>query len=165
MNTIDFIKAGLENSQGWACGLLQDMQDSPLQQPTEKGGNHPLWVLGHLTYSESFLLDELILGKPNRFAKWASLFGPKSTPVPAADKYPSMSELFGKWEEVRADSLSHLDTLNTDDLDQRSNAPEEFGPMFATVGACYGAMVGHPQFHAGQVADARRAAGKDPIFM
>ncbi len=165
MNTIDFIKAGLENSKGWANGLLQDMQDAPLQQPTSNGGNHPLWVLGHLTYSESFLLDECIFGKPNRFADWASLFGPTSTPVTEADQYPPMSDLFGDWDAIRAASLAHLDTLSVDDLDQRSHAPEEYGPMFATVGSCFGAMVGHPQFHAGQVADARRAAGKDPLFM
>lgn len=48
MNTIDFIKMSLESSKGWAMGLIGDMQDSPLTQPTSNGGNHPLWVIGHL---------------------------------------------------------------------------------------------------------------------
>ncbi len=165
MNTIDFIKSGLESSKGWATGLLEDMQDAPLTIPTPNGGNHPLWVLGHLTYSESFLFDEAILGKPNRFAEWGELFGAGSTPVAEADRYPSMSDLFSQWETIRAEAVAHLESLTPDDLDQRSHAPEEYGPMFATVGSCYGAMTGHPQYHAGQVADARRAAGKPLLFL
>ena len=166
MNTIDFIKFGLESSRGWAMGLLQDMQDAPLTFPTTNGGNHPLWVLGHLVDSESFLFDQAIMGRDNRYRRVGSdLFGAKSTPVDDASRYPSMPELFGNWEEIRAEAVAHLESLSPGDLDQKSHAPEEYGPMFGTVGACYGAMVGHPQFHAGQVADARRAAGKEPLFM
>ncbi|MGD9854154.1 MAG: DinB family protein [Planctomycetaceae bacterium] len=165
MHTIDFIKFGLGLSKGWAEGLLRDMQDAPLTSPTPNGGNHPLWVLGHLTYSESFLFDESIQGKPNRCAEWGKLFGAQSTPVPEAGGYPPMPELFAKWKEIRAAAVAHLDSLTMDDLDRRSHAPEEYGPMFATVGACYSAMIGHPQFHAGQVSDARRAAGRPPLFM
>ena len=165
MNTIDFIKFGLESGRGWAMGLLQDMQDAPLTFPTPDGGNHPLWVLGHLVYSESFLFDEAIMGRDNRFGEWGGLFGAKSTPVADAGQYPTMPDLFARWEEIRAEAVAHLETLSPDDLDRKSHAPEEYGPMFGTVGACYGAMIGHPQFHAGQVADARRAAGKEPLFM
>ena len=42
MNTIDFIKMSLENSKGWAMGLIGDMKDAPLTQPTPNGGNHPM---------------------------------------------------------------------------------------------------------------------------
>ena len=165
MNTIDYIKFALETGKGWASGLLQDMQNAPLTFPTPIGGNHPLWVLGHLVYSESFLFDQAIMGRDNRFGEWGELFGAKSTPVAEADKYPSMEELFGKWETIRSEAVAHLDSLTPDDLDKKSHAPEDYGPMFATVGACYAAMTGHPQFHAGQVADARRADGRDPLFM
>jgi len=165
MNTIEFIKSELESSKARAVGLLQDMQDVPLTAPTSVGGNHSLWVLGHLTVSESFLFDRAVRGGPNRFAEWTELFGAKSTPAADADRYPSMSELFTAWDDVRADALAHLDALSPDDLDQKSHAPEKYGPMFATVGACYGRMINHPHFHAGQVADARRAAGKPPLFL
>lgn len=70
----------------------------------------------------------------------------------------------GKFEEVRAASLAHLDTLSEADLDKPSHAPEEFGAFFGTVGACYAAMTTHVSFHAGQVADARRAAGRSPLM-
>lgn len=164
MNTIEFIKMSLESSKGWAMGLIGDMKDAPLTQPTSSGGNHPLWVLGHLSRAESDLLDGFILGKPNRFPELESDFAMGSNPTTEASRYPSMEELMGKFEEVRAASLSHLDTLSEADLDKPSHAPEEFGAFFGTVGACYAAMTTHVSFHAGQVADARRAAGRQPLM-
>lgn len=164
MNAIDFIKMSLESSKGWAMGLINDMQDAPLTQPTSNGGNHPLWVLGHLVRAESDLLDGFVLGKPNRFPELESLFSMGTTPTTDASQYPSMVELLAKLEEIRAATLGHLDTLSEGDLDKPSHAPAEFGPPFATVGACFAAMSTHMSFHAGQVADARRAAGRAPLM-
>ena len=56
MNAIDFIRMSLENGKGWTLGLIGDMKDAPLTQPTPNGGNHPIWVLGHLVRAESDLL-------------------------------------------------------------------------------------------------------------
>ena len=109
-------------------------------------------------------LDGFILGKPNRFPELEGKFAMKTTPTTDASQYPSMDELFGKFEEIRSASLAHLDTLSGEDLDNKSRAPEEFGESFATIGAVYAAMGTHMSFHAGQVADARRAAGRDPLM-
>lgn len=163
MKTTDYIKMALENSTGWAMGLINDMKDSPLTQPTANGGNHPLWVLGHIVRAESDLLDGFILGQPNRFPE-LEVFSMGNTPSTDAGEYPSMDELLGKFEQIRGATLAHLDTLSDEDLDQRSHAPEEFGPPFATVGSCFAAMSTHIAFHAGQVADARRAAGRGPLM-
>lgn len=164
MNAIEYIRLSLENSAGWAMGLISDMQDSPMTQPTPNGGNHPMWVLGHVVRSESDLLDGFILGQPNRFPELESLFSIGTTPTTNADDYPTMEELLGKFETIRGATLAHLATLSDADLDQKSHAPEEFGASFGTVGACFAAMCTHMAFHAGQVADARRAAGRGPLM-
>lgn len=163
MNTVDFIRTLLESSQGFALRLIEDMKEAPLTPPTSKGGNHSLWVLGHLVRSESDLLDGLILGQPNRFPELEACSMGQAPSTDAAD-YPSMDELMGKFQEIRAATLAHLDTLSDEDLDQRSHAPEEYGDSFSTVGACFSAMATHMAFHAGQVADARRAAGREPLM-
>lgn len=165
MNVKTYIRNALAGSQRWAMSLLRDMQDQPLAQPTSNGGNHPLWVLGHLVYSESFLLDECLLGKPNRYPQWQELFTPGSQPLLDQGQYPSMPELFGKWEEVRSAVLAHLDSLSDADFDRPSAIGNKYGDTFSTVGGCYSALTSHPVYHAGQVADARRAAGKPPLFM
>ena len=164
MKTVDFIKMALESSKGWVMGLIMDMKDTPLAQPTPNGGNHPMWVLGHLVRAESDLLDGFILGKPNRFPELEAQFAMGTTPSTNANDYPSMDELLGKFEEIRSATLAHLDTLTDDDLDKPSHAPEEYSDFFGTVGACYAAMSTHMSFHAGQVADARRAAGRGPLM-
>ena len=62
MKTVDFIKRGLETSKALTLGLIDDMKDAPLTQPTVNGGNHPLWILGHLAYSEANIVNHVILG-------------------------------------------------------------------------------------------------------
>ena len=163
MNTIEFIKLSLQGSSNWALGLINDMRDQPLAQPTSAGGNHPLWTIGHLVHSESNLLDGFMLGQPNRFPELENCAG-GSTPTNNADDYPSMEELLGKFEEIRAATVAHLETLTKADLDKRSHAPEEYAQFFGTVGQCFSAMSIHVAFHAGQIADARRAAGKQPLL-
>lgn len=164
MNTIDFIKTSLETSKGWTLTLITDMKDSPFTLPTPNGGNHPLWLLGHIVHSESNLFDVFVQGQSNRFPELQNLFEMGSTPSTDPTIYPSMDDLLEKFESIRADVLAHLDTLTDSDLDNPSHAPEEFGQGFSTVGGCFSAMIIHPSFHAGQVADARRAAGRPYLF-
>ena len=164
MNSTAFIRQTLEASKGWALGLLMDLQDAPLAQPTAHGGNHALWILGHLVYSESTLLDSFIHGKPNRFEEWAPIFGIKSVPISNADDYPSFQKVLENFEVIRSDVLAYLGTLSEDDLDAKSHAPEEFGAGFGTVGGCFTAMSTHVSFHAGQAAVVRKSLGRDPLM-
>lgn len=163
MKTTDYIKSTLDNGKGWLLGLLDAIKDAPLTQPTPNGGNHPLWILGHIVHSESNLLDGFVLGTPNRFPELDNC-NMGTTPKTNASDYPSFDELLSKFEEIRAASLAHLATLSDEDLAAKSHAPEEFGDGFGTVGSCYAAMDSHMAFHAGQVADCRRAAGREPLM-
>ena len=165
MNTIEYIKMALENSTGWAMGLINDMKDAALTQPTPNGGNHPLWVLGHIVFAESLLLDCFIQGKENRFPELVEKFDVGSTPTTNPDDYPSFDELLGKFESIRAASMEYLNGLSEADLDTKSHAPEGYEATFGTVGRVYAAMCTHIAFHAGQVADARRAAGRAVLIL
>lgn len=162
MNTIEFIKNGLGSSKQWVCGLLDDMRETPFVEATP-GGNHPLWILGHLIVSESFLLDQCLQGKPNRFPELAELFGQGTTPTTNPENYPTYDELRPKFDAIREDSLAYLEQLSDDDLDQATHHTEN--PFFATVGNCYLAMIMHPMNHSGTVTAARHAAGKPPLMI
>src|SRR5207248_5467326 len=52
MKTVEFIRMSLDMSAAMTMGLIDDMKDQPLTFPTPKGGNHPLWVMGHLAWVE-----------------------------------------------------------------------------------------------------------------
>ena len=165
MNTIEFIKMGLEVSKNLTLGLIDDMKDAPLTQPTSNGGNHPLWILGHLAYSEANVVHHIISGNENPLIGWKDIFGGGSEPVADANHYPSFDELRQKFEEVRAHTLKVLSTLSADDLDAPSkNCPPEREGFFGTVGQCFAVLILHPAMHRGQVADARRMVSREPLL-
>ena len=164
MNGTDVIRNSLETGKNWVLGLVNDMKDAPTTFPTPNGGNHPLWVVGHLLFAEGHLIDVFIQGKEHPTAQWNDLFGIGSEPTADASAYPSLEELLGKWEETRARTLAYLDTLSDDDLDKPSHAPAEAQDTFGTVGKCLITLSLHFTFHGGQVADARRAARREPLL-
>lgn len=165
MTTIDFIRNGLELSNSMALSLLDDMSDAPLTQPTSKGGNHPLWVLGHLAYSEANIVSHIIGGEENPLVQWKETFGSGSEPTTDASDYPSWEEVRKAMEEVRARTIRLLDGLTDADLaTPTKNCPPEREQLLGTIGACLLVLVLHPTMHYGQVADARRMADRTPVY-
>jgi uncharacterized damage-inducible protein DinB len=165
MKTVDFIRKGLERSASATLALIDDMQDAPLTFPTPKGGNHPLWALGHLAYSEGELL-RIMLGRPNPLADWKERFGAGSEPKGDAKAYPSLAEVRKAFTDARAATLDILGSLTDDDLDRPSKeCPPELTEFVGTYAGCFMVLVIHPMHHRGQVADARRAAGRKPLRM
>ena len=164
MNSMEFIKMSLGMSKGWIMGLVEGIKDAPLTAPTPKGGNHPLWCIGHLTYSEGNLVHAMVQGEANPVAPWKDIFGQGTQPSSDAGDYPPIEEVLAKFAEIRADTMALLDTLSEEDLDKPSHAPEEMKDFFGTVGQCLAAISIHFAFHGGQIADARRAAGRPPLL-
>lgn len=164
MNSVDFVKISLEMSSGWIMGLAKDMQDAPMTVPTPKGGNHPMWCVGHLAYSEANIVSTLIKGEENPLAQWEGIFKQGKEVSADSSLYPSYEEVIAKMEEVRATTMALLETLTEDDLDKPSHAPEEMKDLFGTIGACLAVIPVHCAFHGGQIADARKAAGRAPLM-
>ncbi|HZZ29460.1 MAG TPA: DinB family protein [Pirellulales bacterium] len=166
MKTVDFIRKGLEGSARGALLLVDDMKDAPLTFPTPKGGNHPLWVMGHMAHTEGSLVQHIMLGRPNPVAHWGELFGMKSEPTADAGRYPSLDEIREKFLELRAETMKLLDTLSDADLDQPAKGcPPEMKEFVGTYWQCFLIIIFNTMTHRGQVADARRAAGRKPLRM
>ncbi len=166
MNTTAFIRSSLELSKGSMMGLIMDLKDEPLARPTANGGNHALWILGHLVYSECSIMRTIVLGEDScQLCDWESLFGHDGDgPKDDASIYPSFDELLAKWEEVRAFTLATLDSMSDDDLDKPApGCPEEWKSWFGTIGMCFTTQIIHPTMHYGQLADIRRSLGR-PIM-
>jgi hypothetical protein len=158
----DLIRINLDLSAAAGLQLIEDMKDAPLTAPTPNGGNHPLWVLGHLTYSEGSLINFIALGEEHPLGEWKDLFGIGSTPVYDQSAYPSMDDVLAKFATIRAGTLQRLDALGEDELDATSKrCPEGYEDRFGTVRLCFAMTANHWFMHRGQVADARRAAGRE----
>ncbi|HIE97324.1 MAG TPA: DinB family protein [Planctomycetes bacterium] len=165
MTTIDFIRRGITTSHMLTMGLIDDMEDAAFQQPTSSGGNHPMWVLGHLAYSESNIVEHMIKGHENPLIDWKSIFGSSSEPTTNADDYPAWADVRAKADEVQKNTLAFVDSLTDADLDNPSkNCPPGREDFMGTVGACLLVLTLHPVMHRGQVADARRMVNRAPIL-
>ncbi len=165
MESKDLLKINLENCTSMLLPMLEDMKDAPLTFPTIKGGNHPLWVAGHLAYSESSLIQGMMLGQPNPLADWKDIFGMEADPVDDPNKYPPFDEVMAKLQEMHQANMALLDSMSEDDLDKPSkNCPPEFEGFFGTYRRCFQMIASHWLMHQGQVADARRAIGRKPLM-
>ena len=164
MTAIEFIRMGMEFSDR-TLALIDDMKDQPLTFPTAKGGNHPLWILGHLAFAQGQMLHRMD-GRPNPLANWKDLFGPGTEPTDDASRYPPFDELRQAFIDMRTATHRMLDTLTDADLDKPSkDCPPEMRKFVGTYGQVLMMSIIHPIAHRGQVADARRSVGKKPLAM
>lgn len=164
MKAIDLIRRAMETSAQFTPRFFEDMRDEPLTQPTPHGGNHTLWVMGHLACSEGALCA-MIDGSPCPYEQWWPLFGRGTEPTTDADQYPSFDEVFAAYREVRAATLQRLADMDDADLDRTPKAvPPELAEHFPTIADILLLLPTHENFHIGQVADARRAAGRSPLL-
>jgi uncharacterized damage-inducible protein DinB len=164
MKTVEFIRMGLEASSRMTLALLEDMKDTPLAFPTAKGGNHPLWIMGHIAYSEGFLIHELMLGGENPLAHWKEIYSFGTEPTADPSRYPDFDSALKAFRDVRAKTMRVLEGLTDADLDlPTKKCPPDLKEVFGTYGQCLLMSILHPVNHRGQVADARRAVGRKPL--
>jgi hypothetical protein len=163
-NAIDTIRNAMQFADRGTLQLIEDMQDAPLTQPTPRGGNHPLWVLGHIAFIEGNI-PHVLFGEPNPVAHWAPLFAPGTEPSPDARGYPPFEEVLRTYRDLRARNLQILEQLGEAGLDRPTKSPPRgLEEVFPTAGQAFLVVAMHQMSHRGQVADARRAAGRKPVF-
>jgi hypothetical protein len=139
---------------------LETIEDAPLTFPTENGGCHPLWVLGHLAFIEG-LTCELLGGGANPVADWAAIFGQGTVPTPDASRYPALGEVRAQYVHLRTRNLMLLESMTEADLDKATPwQPKGLEAHFATYGKALLTIALHQMAHRAQITDAFRAAGR-----
>ena len=81
MTAIEFIKLNLKLGQERIHNLLQGIEGHELTTPTS-GGNHALWIVGHLAWAEGSLIGKFVRGESNPLESWTPLFGIGCTTLP-----------------------------------------------------------------------------------
>lgn len=161
MQTKDLLGINLEWAATKSLSLIDEMKDAPLTFPTPEGGNHPLWVLGHCAYAEGLIIQEKMLGKSNPLAEWKDVFGDGTEPVADADIYPPFDDVRARCDQIRLATTTLFDSLSDYELDTPTKHCEpEQKRQFGTYAQCFLFVANHWLMHRGQVADARRAAGR-----
>jgi hypothetical protein len=106
-----------------------------------------------------------MLGEANPLADWEEVFdGPEI--VGDSSFYPPFSEVLEKCREMRDGTLALLDALSEDDLDKPSGGtPGGWEETFGTYRLCLQFVADHWYMHRGQLADGRRAAGLERMWV
>lgn len=145
--------------------FLETMKDAPLVQPGPFGGNHAMWILGHLTIAEG-RLHKILFGSPNPVEHWKFLFDWGSEPKTDPSAYPPFEEVLQTYRRLRAKTVAFLDEIGDQGLDQPTKIPPPgLEAAFATVGKAVMTIAMHQTFHNGEAAVVRRASGQQPIFI
>lgn len=106
-----------------------------------------------------------MLAEPNPLAEWEDLFDGTDTSGDVS-QYPPFDQVLAKCREMREWTVTVLDSLSEDDLDRVSaNAPEGYEETFGTYRLCLQYVADHWYMHRGQLADARRAAGVERMWL
>ena len=164
MKAIELIRWAMQMTEQGTTALVADMRDAALTQPTSRGGNHPLWILGHLAYLEG-AIPTVLLGEPNPAERWAPLFASGTQPKTDASAYPSFDEVLKTYRDMRARNLKLLDELGEAALDRvPKQIPPGFEDAMKTFGHTFLLIALHNMVHYGQIADARRVAGHKSLM-
>ena len=165
MQSIVLIRNNLEMSTSRVLARIEDMSAHCMVFPTPRGGCHTLWVLGHLAYIEALVVRVFMLAEPNPLDDWKELFdGAEITSD--ANRYPSFDQVLAECREMRQATVNLLGSLTESDLDRVSqNAPGGFEDTFGTYRLCFQYVADHWYMHRGQLADARRTAGLERMWL
>ena len=133
--------------------------------PTPRGGAHTLWVLGHLAYIEAQVVRQFMRGEENPLARWEQVFDGADVSGDSS-LYPPFDDVLAKCREVRESTIALADSLSEDMLDTVSaNVPKGFEDTFGTYRLCLQYAADHWYMHRAHLADARRAAGLQRMWL
>lgn len=165
MESIDLIRGNLTRSRERVLERVGDMREHGLVAPTPKGGGHTLWVLGHLAYIEGLVVRGFMLGETNPLAEWEDVFDGNEVKK-NLDDFPPFDQVLSRCREMRKETLALLDSLSENDLDRKSaHVPKGYETTFGTYRLCLQYAADHWYMHRGQLADARRAAGLNRMWV
>jgi len=146
--------------------LLQFIADIPADKLTwapVPGGNHALWVVGHLVWTNGLILAAL--GGPGGLVPddYTARCGAGSQPTPDAAAYPSLDELTALLRKTDETLGTWYRALSDEQL--VAPVPENLRGFAPTRTGLLGALAWHMGLHAGQVTVIRKALGLKPKFM
>jgi len=165
MQSIELIRDNLDKSANRVLARVEEMREPCMVFPTVNGGGHTLWVLGHLAYIEALVIHRFMLGESNPLAAWEEVFDGNDVSGDP-NSFPPFDQVLSVCRQMRADTLAILGSLSEEDLDWESaNAPAGFEDTFGTCRLCLQYVADHWYMHRGQLADARRAAGLERMWL
>ncbi len=142
--------------------FLEDIPDDKLCYSPIPGGNHAMWLIGHITLTDDELRSELGGGQAKCPTAWKKLFGSGSKPQPNLRDYPSPPELKACLHGAREDLVGWFKSLP--DAKLAEALPKDFLQFAPNFAGLMASIAYHEGLHAGQLRVIGQALGKPPKF-
>jgi hypothetical protein len=163
MKAMQAIQIALKFSDG-GMKLLDEIKADPLVRPGPWGGNHAMWIAGHLAVIEG-RLHKMLYGTPNPVEHWKPLFDWGSEPRDDPSAYPPYEEVMQTFRRLRAGTLAFLEEVGEEGLDRPTKYQPPGFSGFETVGSVIMIIACHACGHFGGLTVVRRASGRQPVFV
>jgi hypothetical protein len=163
MKALDAIRIALKFTD-MGMTHLSSMNDAPLLRPGPWGGNHAMWIAGHLAVVEG-RLHQMLRGGPNPLHHWKPLFDWGSEPVDDPAAYPPFEEVVQAFRRMREQTHAFLNEFGEEGLDRPTKCQPPGFSGFETAGAAIQIIAGHAIGHMGGLTVVRAAAGKERLFV
>lgn len=150
--------------QGYAEGLLKDLDASKAFELICSGGVSPAWIIGHLALVSNNV-TAILGGTPKvDIDAWGPLFGGGSTASADAAGYPSWDELLAAFREGHGLITAAVEGATAEQQAQ-PNPIEMLREGLPTMGDFLSFVTtSHVALHLGQLSTWRRVQGQAPLF-
>ena len=152
----------LKFARSATLGLVEDIPKDKYCHPLTQGGNHVLWVLGHLAVVDDEFLHTLGARDKKCPESWGKMFGTKSRPSARAGDYPAVDAVTAALAARREELTAHFRSMS--DAELNAPVPDSVGRFGSTVASLMSSLAWHEGLHAGQITMIRRALGLGPKF-
>ena len=162
MTTGELLAEQIQRTRKWTLALIGDLSGDEWTHQVTEGGQHILWLCGHVTTAQESLVFRRCLDRSLLDDAYRSHFaiGNKVKSAAAYD-WPSAESVRAKMDEVQAHTEQAVakmnDALLGEPLMGKDGQPH---PMFDTTLGAIGHVSRHEAFHAGQIAMIRRTLGR-----
>ncbi len=151
----------LHQSRNFVLALLETLADDQLHVRVG-GGNHALWVMGHLAFADD-LFASAFLDEPGCLPEgYHELFAWGSTPSDNPADYPDREELLENMQSTRTRFMKWAETLEGDALWESS--PEPVAQITKNAISAVHTLSQHDFLHGGQLTTIRSSLGMKPVF-
>jgi len=165
--SIDALKANILERIAWGNwfvdAIFAQVSDEQMMARAGGAGNHPLWVLGHLTHTKDSMISMFNGSERVMPEAWDPLFGGGTTSLDDRSAYPSRAEIETATARVREKLTAWVASM--DETTAYAPAPEPMRPFAPDAITAASSFLAHDFFHLGQVASVRSSLGLKPAVV
>jgi hypothetical protein len=153
----------LELPFGMINKLAEDFSEEQAKESVN-GGKPLVWYLAHVIIPRNYFLMLYAGGGDAAVdAKFNERFGRGSEGSADFSDAPGKEELLAIYKRINDRAKEFVSTLRPEDMGRLGEGDIKH-PMFRSLGSAFTLSTAHDGYHAGQIANLRRAMGKDPLF-